>query len=645
MPQNIGYDGIPEFNKQRRLVDETNIAPESLQDDKPPLADDRQQATEELFRGLAKTYLKGNLLKKGLAGMDPAAYIPITDDAPEVAAAARRLAESESKQGAIITYAMYQRSVDEIHEQKWKSRRKYFNTDIPVTGRGQAELAAKTSKTEKDGIFDAFVNGVGAAGALLGALAIAPFMADVFLALSNEEAASKASFTVKAVAGIAILIEIGVKVAKIIELLKSLKVSIPNAEQVVNELATSREARNRALQNVGLNHDELVGSLESDDHKKILEYTSEYYKRYGGLIGPGEYLTIDHWIAYLHVAQNQLMIRGALDISDTYSKKFAELRTGSSAPVISSSETSINDSIDFPRLDISNGLVSSTRALRERSNDIYDDILNAFMYQVTDTILCCLVSLFGAFKDTQMMRTIAAILRLLAMDFGLELANLLNQLMKYVTNMIVGALFQLVCEMDKLMQKIMLKVAAAFTVNIPGLENCIGLISLGWCILEAIQALFKIIKDLIREIMAIISSYSIDMRGWEAAGDRRHLLGIARILEVLANKLDAAKICDVVVAETTPPEITEAEISQIAAGDVIYNIIGEMPPSLALTNQEIEKYFGPPQSRTSKRLKFNYGILDMQNAKRREGNNCMEPLPQDALDEIVGKLKSILSEQ
>jgi len=647
MPQKIGYNGIPEFDRPRKLIEDEDLGPDVLRDDKPPPKEDaRKVATEELFRGLAKTHLKGKVLLKGLAGMEPAAYIPIDEGSGDVSAAALRLAASESRQGTVITYAMFQRSVDAIYEEKWQVRRKYFNTDIPATGASQAVMISQSTKTTNEGIFNDFINGVGAAGAFLAALAIAPFMSDIFLALSNEESAAKVSFSAKVLAGIAILLELGIRAAKIIELLKSLKVNIPDSENVVNNLATDREARNRALQGAGVDYEDLVGSLEKDDNKKIIDYVAQYYNRYGGLIGPGEYLTIDHWIAYMHVSQNQLLIRGALDIADTYSEKFAELRSGvsSDTPIIESSEETVNSKL--PRLDISVALSSSTRALRERSNDMYDDILNAFMYQITDQDICCLVSLFGAFKDTDLLRTIAAILRILATDLGFEIANMLNQLKMYVTNMIMGALFQLVNEMNKIMQNILLKVTKAFTVKIPGLEHCIGLLSIGWAIVNALQVLFRIIKDLIKEIMSIINDYGRgDNLGWTVSADRRHLYGIARILEVLATRLDMASVCATDTSESTPPIARDVEISDIAAGDVIYNIIGKMPPSLDISNQEIEKYFGQMQSKTSQRLKFKYGILDMQNAKSNDGNSCMEPLPQEALDEIVNKLKSVLNEE
>jgi hypothetical protein len=132
---------------------------------------------------------------------------------------------------------------------------------------------------------------------------------------------------------------------------------------------------------------------------------------------------------------------------------------------------------------------------------------------------------------------------------------------------------------------------------------------------------------------------------WSVAADRRHLLGIARILEVVAARIDVAKVCDTSGTDDGTVPLTNVEIKDLTAADVIYKIIGKPPPTLDLSNQEIEKYFPDLQSKTSQRLKFKYGILDMQNSKSKEGKACVEPLPKDALDEIVNKLKSILNEE
>jgi len=643
MPQKIGYNGIPEPSKPRKLVEE-NIVNSPLIDNKPPVRNQRDLETDELFRKVASTYLKGRVLKKGLAGMDPAQSIPIEAQASETAAAAKRLAEAESKNGTIITYSMFQRSVDYIYDSKWKVRRRYFNTDIPITGAGQAELASQsTNVSENKGILRDFFGGDGAAGALLGVLALAPFMSDVFAALSGEESAAKSVHFVKVIAGLAILLELGIKVVKIIELLKTLKVTIPNAEQVVNDLSNSAEARANAIKEAGIDPEELAMSMKQNDHKKIIDYVSEYYNRYGGLTEPGGYLTIDHWVAYMQVAQNQLLLKGAIDIADTYSKKFSEIRQGGEQPIITNNYVRERSVPEF-KLDISIGLAGATRALREKSNTMYDDIINAFMYQLSDQDLCCLVSLFGAIKDTQLLKTIAAVLRILAMDLSGEIANILNTLKAYIANMLTGAIFQLISKMDEAMQKILLKLVDTFTIKIPGFEQCIGLLSIGWAIIDAIQLLYKIIKDLIREIVSLINDYARgDNVGFSIAADRRFLLGIARMLDVMAARIDVANRCATASTETTPP-LRDVEITNLTAGDVIYDIIGKPAPNIALTNQEIEKYFPNLESRTSKRLKFKYGIVDMQNSKRQEGTNCMEPVPEAALNEIAEKLKSILNQ-
>ena len=105
--------------------------------------------------------------------------------------------------------------------------------------------------------------------------------------------------------------------------------------------------------------------------------------------------------------------------------------------------------------------------------------------------------------------------------------------------------------------------------------------------MDAVRVFFRIIKDLMRELITIINDYAKgDDVGWSVAADRRHLFGIARILEVLATRLDLASVCELKrEGSGGPPPIRDVEIRDITAGDVIYDIMGKSPPTLNLTNQ------------------------------------------------------------
>ena len=645
MTTKIGYNGIPEPNKPRKLEEVLGFLPSDSQvtDNKPPEVLERQAATDDLFKSVASTYLKGRILQKGLAGMEPGAFITIDTESGDVIAAAKRLFPEESGLGKIITYSMFQKSVDFIYNEKWEVRRKYFNTDIPITGVSNPRLVSSdTSTNKKKGLFLQFLEGNGMVGALFAALAMSPFMADVFQTLSSEETPTKAVQLVKVVGGLALLLEIGIKAVRIIDLLKSLNVNIPNAEQIVRTLDSDPSARAKALKAVGVDPDDLKGSMEASDHRKLIDYTSEHYARYGGLVEPGGFLTIDHWIAYLNVAHNQLLLRGALNIADSYSERFSEIRESTNSPLITSSTQTERV---IPKFQLSVNLASVTKSLRENSDTVYDEILNSFMQQITDQDICCLVSLFGAFKDTEVLTTMGAILRILAMDLSGEINDILGSLKMYVSNLVMGALFELVNKIDKTMQEALLKITKMFTVDIDGLEHCIGLLSIGWGVLNGVQVIYKMIKDLLKEISNIINDFGRSTSiGWSVAADRRYLLGIARILEVLAARLDMAKVCDS-KESSTGASLGDVEIKDITAGDAVITILGKMPPNLNITNQEIEKYFPGPHTRTSERLKMKYGILDMQNSKRAAGTDCVEPLPKSALEEIINKFKSVLAEE
>ena len=650
MSQKIGYNGVPEYNKPRKLSETNNNQYEDshLSDKKPPALSERQKEADELYRSIAETYIKGKKLLKGLAGMEPAAFIPIVEDSDAGISAARLYAD-ESKNGTIITYSMFQKSVDYTYGQKWQMRKMYMQNVFPTTKLGETELISKTQRTTTNkGIIREFIEGNGLAGALIGLLCMTPFMSDFMLALSGEESGAKSVFSVKVVAGIALLLELGIKAYKIIELLKLLSgAKIPNLEQTVKDLEDP-DKRKAALETIGIDPNEMLQSIVPNDHKKIIDYVAEYYNRYGGLAEPEGFTTIDHWVAYMHVAQNQLLLRGALNVADSYSTRFEDIRSNENAnksePFTSSVEVEERSGVRLPKFELSITLASGTRALREKSNDIYDDILNSFMYQISDSDLCCLVSLFGAFKKTDMLRLIAAILRILATDLSFEIANIMNALKLFIANMLTAIIFELISKIDEVMQKILLKLVDVFTVNIEALKHCIGLLSIGWAIMDAVRVFFRIVKDLMRELMTIINDYAKgDDVGWSVAADRRHLFGIARILEVLATRLDLASVCELKrEGSGGAPPIRDVEIRDITAGDVIYDIMGKAPPTLNLTNQEIEKYFPNQQSRTSKRLKFNYGIVDMQKSKREEGSACAEPPSASQLDDMVKQMNDIL---
>lgn len=639
----LEYNGVPEFSRKRKLT-ETNIELAStgqLEDLKPPVIDQRDQDTDGLFKRLAETYIKGEALRRGLSKMEPAQFIPIDQEANSVIAATSRLFKSESLEGKVITYSMYQKSVDYITDKKWEVRRTYFRPSNIISKESSTTKTSETINSGSKNFLKDFFDHNGIAGSILAMLVLSPFQNIIFQALGVEEGA-KTTQSIQVPAGIALFIELGIKAERIAKIFKTANIGTPLVEQQIVRMENPDE-RAAALSEFGIDYGDLKKSMELTDHEAIINYVSEYYARYGGLAAPNSHLTIDHWIAYLQVSQNQHVLRGALNIADAYSEDFSNIREPNRLQDPIADANSLSSRNDKSKISIQ--LASATRAMRERSNDMYDNIINSLMYQVSDDAICCLVSIFGAFKDTDLMKTIASLLRLLAVDLGGEIVRLDNLARQFLSNFFASAIFELYSDVERLLEKILHKLVKLFTVDIPGLEKCVGLLTVGWAMMESVNLLFNHIKDLLKEIMSLIHAYGQPGSGsWTIAADRRHLLGIARILEVMAAKLDVASVCDNKIANPQAP-ITSIEAKDIVAGEVVHTILDGSPPSVQLTNQEIEKYFPNVKPQVSERLRFMFGIPGLQNLEGAANKNCSKPASKEEIDELSNSFASLLRQE
>lgn len=639
----IDYDGTPKFTRPRKLVETNNNPnyPNSFEDKKPPQKDSRELDTDKLFKKLAATYLKGEVLKRGLSKMEPAQSIPIEKESESTIAAAVRLFKTESIDGTIITYSMYQNCIELINKKKWDSRKKYFIPSAPISTETTSKSSSEvTSNSGSNNIIQQFLDHNGIAGTIIAMLTLAPFQGVIFQALGVEKGA-QTSQAIQIPVGLAILIEFGIKAERIKAILKTSKIDIPLVEQQLVRLEEPSE-RALALESIGIDYQEFRGSMEITDSEAIINYVSEYYTRFGGLVRPGSHLTIDHWLAYLHVSQNQQVIRGSLNTADSYSTDFANLREEVSSTV-DDDRTSLSSAKDKSKISIQ--LASATRSLREKSNDIYDDIISAFMYQVSDDDLCCLVSIFGKTGNLDLMKTIASILRLLAVDLGGEITRLDNRARLFISNYFATAIFELVSDIERANQKMLAKLTKMFTVDIEGLERCVGLLTIGWAVMQSVTALSNRIKGLLRDIMSSLNIYGHQNAGaWTVSADRRCLLGMARILEILAARLEVASVCDNKISNGNQPAMISStktsEPKDMARFEVIHSILDGSPPSIQITSQEIERYFPDIQPRTSERLKFIYGIPGLQNLETQ--SNCSHPASKEEIDELFNRFSSAM---
>lgn len=635
---NIDYDGKPKFERPRKLT-EVESLPQFI--DKPPISiptDERAVETDILFTNLAKAYIKGNVVLDALSKMEPAHSIPIDEAADAVRAAAIRLDKEISINGSIITYGMYQRAIDIVLGKKWEIRLETVSAKIPASIVEEDRKVSNILSGSPSGLLKEFIEQNGIVTTIIGMLTISPFQTVIFQSLGVEEAA-KVVQSSQIPAGVALFLELGIKAEKILAILKASKLSTPITENQINELDRSEEARATALQSIGIDYQEFKASQEFQDSQNIISYVADYYKRYGGLLTPNGYLTIDHWIAYLQVAQNQQTIRDALDNSHKYSPKFREIRNEKANTETTTQNIFANG--DKPHSNILSQLAGVTYSLTEHSNTIYDDIINVFSYQITDQELCCLIEVFGKLGNPETMLAIASMLRILATGLSDITARLQNVLNVQLGNLAQDALYSLISNINEFYDKIVSKVAKAFTINVDGLEHCTGMLTMGWAITHAISLLFDNLNSLIREISSVIGNSGVQSSPWSNSADRRHLLGIARLLEVIATRLSFAERCSSKNKNSNPAQITSNTDSK-DFDQALFSILESRQPTIAISEKDKLRHFNNLPSKTSDRLKFSYGINSSQNNEINKP--CSYKENSQRIDDLVTNLNSTIKE-
>jgi len=635
------YNGRKPFERDRKLEEnQLEQFKDRIVSNAFGQVDQRTEATDKLFSDLAKTYIKGNKLLTALSKMDPAQFIPIEEFSDATRASALRLNTEESKKGTIITYSLYQKAVSIILEKKWEIRGTVINMRLPASlTQTDYETTQKLSNSKSNNMLKEFISQNGIISTIIGMLTLSPFQTVIFQALGVEEGA-KGIQIAQIPAGLALFLELGIKAERIIDMLKAAKISTPIVEGQLELLSKSEEARRAAFSTIGMNYDDFKKSQEFKDSETIVNYVSEYYTRYGGLDKPNGHLSIDHWIAYLNVAQNQQGIRGSLNTSHIFSPKFGSIKEQYTKE--KPEKENIFTEQNRKHSNIFANLAGTINTLNSSSSSMYDEIANSFSYFLTDQQMCCLVQVFGAIGNPDMLLTVASLLRLLASSLGGEIAAIQNAILRLMANLAQDALFEIAANINKLYYKIAHKITKAFTVDFENLPACNGMFTLAWALLQSVNTIFDQFNSLIRELSSIINSMG-NGGGlkWEVAADRRHLLGIARILEVLAQRLDMANACEIASPRTsinnqitdTSPEFDQA----------IFTILGSIPPILPLSKEDKEKYFNTASNKTSDRLKYTYGIVSEQNSETEFGN-CYSPDQKDRINKLIKNITTSLGE-
>jgi hypothetical protein len=258
--------------------------------------------------------------------------------------------------------------------------------------------------------------------------------------------------------------------------------------------------------------------------------------------------------------------------------------------------------------------------------------------------MCCLVQIFGAIGNPEVMYTIASLLRILATDLSGEIVRIQNIISSFLANLAQDALFEIAKDINKFYYKIADKITKTFTTDFENLPACNGMLTLGWALLHSVRAIFDQVNALIRDISTIIGNFGLAADGsWKIAADRRHLLGIARILEVLAARLDLANTCELDSKNRSVRPNNDLTDTDSNFDQAIFTILGDIPPVLPMKSEDVQKHFPDITTKQSSRLKFSYGIIPEQNTEKGKGN-CYTPDQQERINNLINSLTSALRE-
>lgn len=640
--KDLDYKGIDDFSRERKL---SEYIPQSiLEDGTPNVVELPDDISKRLFTNIAKTYLKGQVVKKGLSLMEEAQFIPIPEDNGEVSSAAFRLNKKLSENGKKIPFTMYQKCVDILADRQWEARRVYdsfINPDnIPKDSKSSSKAASRTvygGSDITDYIRD-YYEGDGVAGMILTALTLAPFQNLGFQALGVEQG-TKAYFSAQVPIGIAILLELGIKAYRIIQLLKDANLHSNDLEATVNKLENSEEARRSTFSDVGIDYDAFKESHKVKDSRIILDYCGQYIASYQ----PKSTETYDHWTAYGNVVCTQNLLRGALDTATEYSKEFSEL-TQTNLPNTNTVGGIVSDEINRrPQIKINNIIGSYYNEL-ERSSDLkYQNIVNSFMYQVADEDICCLVEIFGSL-DPEILTVTSQILKILSLDLQGEIVRLQDIFFGILSDISTAAIFKIVTELTKLSDKVGKKIFYSLDESLPSLQHCPSIkdvaISLGIALDNITQKINEFLVKILDYTDKLSSPSPI---GWTITADRRYLLTIARVLEVLASKLKAAEVCDRKNLSGKQYDVLLQDAKDQASVEIIHTIIDRSPPSIQITDSELKRYFPDLEPSVSKTFGFSYGPKTIfphlsRNSSKEQGGCSGRTLTEEHVEELKSTL-------
>jgi len=677
----LDYSGKPNFKKDRDLLAarKSFYAKDSI-----PLktAPDAVPEADQLFDGLTKVYLKGEALRKGLSEMAPAAYIPV-DAESAVIAAIQRVAPDQGN-FKIITYGLFAEACDGIAKRAGAINEEFMSTNAKIVDESQlARVLTRTvrgqSDTENDQL-SAFLDSlIPLAGVIL-----AGYMNDAATTAGGKvgtDSMGGAGEVPSAAApgsmlGLSYLIELGMTLAMFLYIYNDMGID-PKVKDDFERLERDPEERKKIFADAGVDYDKVRKNQRWNDYKAIKEYSIKYVHRNSDT---GQY---DHWIAYTATVDQQSAIRSSLAMAPKFSEKWQSFyeRGGSFSTAPIDVEHNAEDIFETAAhmadveaaagsaqfmgssgiagqliSELSVGLKGYLSGLITGSSDTYDKTAQAFYFQLDERIVCCLVYFVGPI-NTDILKTISAVLQLMLMKASFSISdfieNLINSIFNTIIQMLNTYLHQLVSQIIDKIYKLLAKIPVtdleAALVYCLGLEIILKILDeVTAIILEFVAEIIKVLEDLVMRHIGASKKFM------EVSIEKRAMLTLAAMLDALASKIEDVQDLCAKDPDSSEPGLdyefqTTGSIDEIAAMKAINFVQEELPnmfPILNLSEDVRRKHFSDVAQFNTEKLGVPVAGFDGTGGVDYEDlvQGCADNSPATKITELANKIATAINE-
>lgn len=458
----LDYQGVPQFSRERSLflsrIDTNQL---STFVEKQTLT---KTPADTVFDEITKLFIKGEVLKNGLANMNPAGFIPVEAGASVITSIQRLYPGNDNYQS--ITFGMFKTACEAVAERYSALDENFilnFNAVDPKLENSSVTVTHKSIKIDSSDWLTQFLDRLSPFAGML----IAGKMADLSFLISpqldvNSEGGTGAFKSWGAQGtpvAISLLIELGFGIYEYNRTFKNHS-NIPNeVHQAMQSLHNDPAKREQILTDAGFDYSSLKSNQSYNDSKAIKDYALAYISR------NQDNLNFHHWIAYSQVVQSQSIVRSVTAMAPTFSNKWRKFYKIGSTTDTQIDVLTVSEEVTGLEIALNNSLSSYIGHLNDELSQSYNNIYQSFVYQVDPKLICCLVWFLGPI-DLDSLKKLSTILTIASTAASFNPAAMLIDIgegvMVSLTNMLC---YYLNIVLDQVIRQISLKL-----FNIPPLE-------------------------------------------------------------------------------------------------------------------------------------------------------------------------------